>query len=136
MNPRGTLIRVKKFQVDEKRRKVVRIEEMLATLERTAVELEREVKVEQHRGSIRDASHFAYLAYAKGAVQRRENLKRSADDLKTELDVAKSELADALNELQILKLREERRQMPDPGPIRSQPSFLQYRLRQNRMISA
>ena len=36
MNPRGTLIRVKKFQVDEKRRKVMRIEEMLATLESTA----------------------------------------------------------------------------------------------------
>jgi flagellar FliJ protein len=95
MTPRGTLIRVKKFQVDEKRRKVVCIEDMLATLERTAVELEREVKVEQHRGSIRDASRFAYLAYAKGAAQRRENLKRSADGLKTELDVAKSELADA-----------------------------------------
>ena len=96
---------------------------MLATLERTAVELEREVKVEQHRGSIRDASHFAYLSYAKGAAQRRENLKRSADDLKTELDVAKSELADALNELQILKLREERRQMPDPGQYAASQVF-------------
>ena len=137
MNPRGTLIRVKKFQVDEKRRKVMRIEGMLATLESMADQLEREVKAEQHHAGIHDPSHFAYPTYAKAAAQRRENLKRSADDLKNELNAAKLALTDALGELQVLELREERRQMPDPTePRPSKPSFLQSRLRRNRVASA
>ena len=47
MKSRDTLIRLKKFQVDEKRRKVMQIESMIAEFERMANDLEREIKVEQ-----------------------------------------------------------------------------------------
>ena len=137
MNPRGTFIRVKKFQVDEKRRKVMRIEGMIATFESMADELEREVKAEQHHAGIHDPSHFAYPTYAKAATKRRENLKRSADELKTQLNAAKQALAEVLDELQILELRDQRRQMPELAePAPSRPSFLQSRLRRNRIVSA
>ena len=49
MKSRETLIRLKKFQVDEKRRKVMQIEGMIAEFERMATDLEREIKVEQDR---------------------------------------------------------------------------------------
>ena len=39
MKSRETLIRLKKFQVDEKRRKVAQIESMIAEFDRIAVEL-------------------------------------------------------------------------------------------------
>ena len=110
----------------------MRIESMLAALESMADQLEREVKAEQHHAGIHDPSHFAYPTYAKAAAQRRENLKRSADDLKTELNAGKLALTDALDELQVLELREERR--PEPQP--RQPSFLQSRRRRNRIVSA
>jgi hypothetical protein len=42
MKSRETLIRLKKFQVDEKRRKVAQIETMIAEFERMAGDLERE----------------------------------------------------------------------------------------------
>ena len=45
MKSRETLIRLKKFQVDEKRRKVAQIEGMIAEFDRMAVDLEREIKV-------------------------------------------------------------------------------------------
>ena len=89
MKSRDTLIRLKKFQVDEKRRKVMQIEGMIAEFERMATDLEREIKVEQDRAGIHDPTHFAYPTYAKAAIQRRENLKHSADELKAQLNDAK-----------------------------------------------
>src|SRR6478752_1674671 len=76
MKSRETLIRLKKFQVDEKRRKVAQIEAMIAEFDRIAGELEREIKVEQDRAGIHDPAHFAYPTYAKAATTRRENLKQ------------------------------------------------------------
>ena len=72
MKSRETLIRLKKFQVDEKRRKVAQIETMIAEFERMAADLEREIRVEQDRAGIHDPGHFAYPTYAKAAIARRE----------------------------------------------------------------
>src|ERR1700734_37227 len=100
MKSRETLIRLKKFQVDERRRKVAQIETMLAEFERRAPDLEREIKVEQDRAGIHDPGHFAYPTYAKAAIGRRENLKRSADELRTQLEDAKGALGEAFDDLQ------------------------------------
>ncbi|MBM3531047.1 MAG: flagellar export protein FliJ [Alphaproteobacteria bacterium] len=110
MKSRDTLIRLKRFQVDEKRRKVMQIEGMIAEFERMAGDLEREIKVEQERAGIHDPSHFAYPTYAKAAIQRRENLKRSADELRTQLDDAKAVLGEAFEELKKVELLDERDQ--------------------------
>ena len=110
MKSRDTLIRLKKFQVDEKHRKVVQIEGMIAEFERMASDLEREIKVEQDRAGIHDPAHFAYPTYAKAAIQRRENLKRSADELKGQLNDAKEALAEAFDELKKVELLDERDQ--------------------------
>src|SRR5690348_4585980 len=99
MKSRETLIRLKKFQVDEKRRKVAQIEAMIAEFERIATDLDREIKTEQDRAGIHDPAHFAYPTYAKAALTRRENLKRSADELKAQLDDAKAVLGEAFEEL-------------------------------------
>ena len=95
MKSRDTLIRLKKFQVDERRRKVAQIEVMIAEFERMAGDLEREIKTEQERAGSHDPAHFAYPTYAKAAMVRRENLKRSADELKAQLDDAKALLGEA-----------------------------------------
>ena len=111
MKSRDTLIRLKKFQVDEKRRKVMQIEGMIAEFDRMGVELEREIKTEQDRANIHDPAHFAYPTYAKAAIQRRENLKHSADELRVQLNDAKEALAEAFEELKKVELLDERDQM-------------------------
>ena len=108
MKSRETLIRLKKFQVDEKRRKVAQIEAMIAEFDRIAAELEREIKLEQDRAGIHDPAHFAYPTYAKAAIQRRENLTRSADELRIQLEEAKSLLSEAFEELKKVELLDER----------------------------
>jgi len=111
MKSRETLIRLRKFQVDEKRRRVAQIETMIAEFERMAVDLDREIQVEQDRAGIHDPAHFAYPTYAKAALQRRENLRRSADELKGQLDDAKAALGEAFEELKKVELLDERDQM-------------------------
>jgi flagellar export protein FliJ len=110
MKSRDTLIRLRKFQVDEKRRKVAQIEGMVAEFERMATDLDREILAEQDRAGIHDPAHFAYPTYAKAAMQRRENLKRSADDLKVQLDDAKAALGEAFEDLKKVELLDERDQ--------------------------
>lgn len=110
MKSRETLIRLKKFQVDEKRRRVAQIEGMIADFQRMSTDLDREIQTEQDRAGIQDPSHFAYPTYAKAAIQRRENLVRSADELRGQLDDAKAALGDAFEELKKVELLDERDQ--------------------------
>ena len=110
MKSRETLIRLKRFQVDEKRRKVAQIEAMIAEFDRIATELDREIKVEQDRAGIHDPGHFAYPTYAKAAITRRENLKRSTAELKGQLDEAQAMLGEAFEELKKVEMLDERDQ--------------------------
>lgn len=111
MKSRETLVRLKKFQLDEKRRKVAQIETMIAEFDRVAGELEREIRIEQDRAGIHDPAHFAYPTYAKAAIARRENLKRSVDELRIQLEDAKSALGEALDDLKKVELLDVRDQM-------------------------
>src|SRR5947209_8944185 len=111
MKSRETVIRLKKFQVDERRRRVAQIESMISEFERISSDLEREIKTEQDRSGIHDPGHFAYPTYAKAAIQRRDNLKRSANDLKIQLEDAKAALNEAFEEMKKLELLDEREQM-------------------------
>ncbi len=110
MKSRETLIRLKKFQVDEKRRRVSQIESMIADFRRMSADLEREIASEQERAGIDDPTHFAYPTYAKAAIARRENLLRSADELTAQLEDAQGQLADAFEELKKVELLDERDQ--------------------------
>ncbi len=110
MKSRETLIRLKRFHVDEKRRQVTQIETMIAEFGRMAADLDREIAVEQERAGITDPAHFAYPTYAKAALQRRDNLLRSGGDLKQQLDDARAALEEALDELKKVESLEERDQ--------------------------
>ena len=100
MKSRDTLIRLKRFQVEEKRRRVRQIELMSAEFTRMIGDLDREIVNEEKRAGISDPHHFAYPTYARAAGQRRDNLKRSIAELTAQQTDAKSALDDALAELQ------------------------------------
>lgn len=118
---RDSQLRLKRFQVDEKRRRVAQIEVMIAEFLRMAGDLDREISTEEQKAGIADVSHFAYPTYARAARTRRENLSRSADELKDQLADAKEKLEDALAELtkaQGLEGREKSAERADfPAPV-------------------
>jgi flagellar protein FliJ len=125
MKARNTLIRVKKFQLDEKRRKVAQMEAMIVDFQRIAGDLEREIVAEQERAGIYDPSHFAYPTYAKAAIARRENLKRSIDELEAQLRDARIALQESAEELKRVELLDERDQSRDRSAVdgREQTEF-------------
>lgn len=108
MKSRETLIRLLRFEVDEKRQKVSDIEAMVADFERMATDLERQIEVEQERAGVSDVNHYAYPTFAKAAIQRRDNLKASVDDLQGQLGAARDELSESFEELKKIEMAEER----------------------------
>ncbi len=84
--------RRRESQLDGSRQRIALMERMIADLDRTATDLDREILIEQQRARIYDPAHFAYPTYAKAAMLRRDNLKRSADELRAELAKTKEAL--------------------------------------------
>src|ERR1700739_408537 len=99
MKSRDTLIRLKRFQVEEKRRRVRQIETMVAEFTRMAIDLDREIVNEEKRAGISDPNHFAYPTYARAAVPRRDHLKRSIGELTAQIEEAKAAQEEAQAEL-------------------------------------
>lgn len=108
MKSRDTLIRLKRFNVDEKRRRVAQIEAMVAEFDRMAGDLDREIAAEEQRAGISDLGHFAYPTYAKAARARRDNLRHSADELKSQLSDAQAELGEAFEALKKVEILQDR----------------------------
>ena len=113
MKSRETLLRLRRFQVDEKRRKLAQIETMIAEFERMASDLEREIAAEEARAGISDKAHFAYPTYARAAIQRRDNLLQSANDLARQLDEARLEVEEAFEELKKFEILDDREQVKE-----------------------
>lgn len=113
MKSRETLLRLRRFQVDEKRRKLTQIETMIAEFERMAADLDREIAVEEARAGISDKAHFAYPTYARAALQRRDNLLQSANDLARQLDDARRDVEEAYEELKKFEIFDDREQVKE-----------------------
>lgn len=97
MKPRETLTRLRRLQIDETRRRVAQIETMIAEFSAMARELDRDIAMEEQRAGISDVTHFAYPTYARAARTRRDNLKRSAEELMGQLDEARRFLDEVLS---------------------------------------
>ena len=89
MRSRATFVRRSEFQADDRRQRLILMERMIADFDRIAADLDREILIEQERARIHDPAHFAYPTYAKAAILRRDNLRRSADELRAQLAKAK-----------------------------------------------
>jgi len=99
MKSRENLVRLKRFQVNEKRRQILQLDLMIAEFERMANELEVQIAAEEKKSGITDVNHFAYPTFAKAARQRRDNLRNSQSDLVQQKNVADTLLAEAEAEL-------------------------------------
>jgi flagellar FliJ protein len=98
MKARESALRLKRFEADEKARKVADIEHMIREFEGMANDLERQIKAEEERTGVKDPAHFSYSTFAKSASQRRDNLRASADGLKLKLEAAQRERDEALEQ--------------------------------------
>jgi len=122
MKSRDTLIRLKRFQLEEKRRRVRQIELMIAEFARMSSELDREIANEEKRSGISDPRHFAYSTYARAASGRRDNLKSSIAELMAQAEEAKAAQEEAQAELvkaEALESRDRGAERPIDSAVRA-----------------
>ena len=79
MKSRETLIRLRKFQVDEKRRRTVQIETMIAEFDRMTVELDREARTFLADADGIDCPDRAWFGFTAVGGESREVM--SADEM-------------------------------------------------------
>jgi len=121
MKARESALRLKRFEADEKARKVADLEHMIREFENMAADLDRQIRAEEDRTGIKDPAHFAYSTFAKSASLRRDNLRTSADGLKAKLEAAQRERDEALEQVARADTPETRaeprsRRRPDRAP--------------------
>ena len=116
MKSRENLVRLKQFQVNEKRRQLSQLDMMISEFDRMAGELEFQINAEEKKAGITDINHFAYPTFAKAARLRRDNLKNSQADLLQQKAAAESLLAEAeaeLSKAELLESRDGKRSEPE-----------------------
>ena len=117
MKSRDAQIRMKRFQIEERRRQVGQIETMIEEFGRMVSELDFEIAAEHRRTGIDDEKHFAYSTFARAARQRRTNLQTSISDLTQQLDTAKAALDLSMAELQREQEKLEREMGQEPARL-------------------
>jgi flagellar FliJ protein len=108
MKSRDAVIRLKRFEVEEKRRKVAEIESIIGEFNAMASDLDRQIAIEQERAGVSDINHYAYPTFAKAAIKRRDNLSNSVAGLEAKLAAARQELEEASEDLRKVELAQER----------------------------
>ena len=78
-------------QVADLKRRIPILKRLIADCDRLAADLDQEVRNEEDRVKIDDPANSAYSTYARATALRRDNLRRSADELRVHL--AKAEKA-------------------------------------------
>jgi TolA-binding protein len=74
------------------KRRIATMNHIITECDRIAADLDQEVRNEEDRVKIHDLSHSAYSTYAKATALRRDNLRRSADELRAHLAKAEGAL--------------------------------------------
>src|SRR6476659_3767802 len=79
-------------QVADLKRRIPILKRLTADCDNLATDLDREVRNEEDRVKIHDPAHSAYSIYARATASRRDNLRRSADELRAHLAKSKKTL--------------------------------------------
>lgn len=114
MKPTDTLIKARRFDLEEARRRVTQLEMMIAEFERMSGDLQQQIQSEETRAGISDPSHYAYPTFARAARQRRDNLAASINDLQVRLAEASETRDRAAADYEALIQRQDRAEETPP----------------------
>src|SRR5215831_5512890 len=109
MKRRGSLLRLKRFRVDELKRRLATLDEMKADLERKLQDLEDSVVREKQRAADSEIGRLAFPSFLQSIDVRRNNIKTTMADLERERSAQQDDLQTAFNDLKAFELAEEER---------------------------
>lgn len=107
MNRTDTLLRLKRFRVDEMKRRMASIEAMKADLDRKLADLDDNVIREKQRAGDSDIGRLAFPTFLRSIEARRENLRNTLKEIEREHAIAQAELTNAFQDLKALEVANE-----------------------------
>ena len=107
MNRTDTLLRLKRFRVDEMKRRIAAIEAMKADLERKLADLDDNVAREKQRAGDSDIGRLAFPSFLRSIEARRENLRITLKEIEREQAAAQLDLSNAFQDLKSLEVATE-----------------------------
>ena len=107
MNRTDTLLRLKRFRVDEMKRRMASIETMKSDLEKKLTDLDDNVAREKQRAGDSDIGRLAFPSFLKSIESRRENLRTTLKDIEKEYAAAQLDLTNAFQDLNSLEFATE-----------------------------
>jgi flagellar export protein FliJ len=109
MKRRDTILRLKKFGVDELKRRLATLDEMKADLEHKLTDLEDSVVRERARSNDSDIGRLAFPSFLQSIEVRRKNIRATMKDLEKERTAVQDDLAAAFQDLKSFEVAEEER---------------------------
>jgi flagellar protein FliJ len=107
MTRTDTLLRLKRFRVDEMKRRIASIDAMKADLERKLTDLDDNVEREKQRAGDSDIGRLAFPSFLRSIEARRENLRTTLKEIEREYAAAQQDLTDAFQDLKSLEVATE-----------------------------
>jgi flagellar protein FliJ len=107
MNRTDTLLRLKRFRVDEMKRRIASIEAMKADLERKLADLDDNVAREKQRAGDSDIGRLAFPSFLRSIEARRENLRTTLKEIEREQAAAQLDMSNAFQDLKSLEVATE-----------------------------
>ncbi|HYJ34970.1 MAG TPA: flagellar FliJ family protein [Rhizomicrobium sp.] len=107
MNRTDTLLRLKRFRVDEMKRRIAAIDAMKADLERKLTDLDDNVTRERQRAGDSDIGRLAFPSFLRSIEARRENLRTTLKEIEREHEAAQADLSNAFQDLKSLEIANE-----------------------------
>jgi flagellar export protein FliJ len=99
-----TLMRLKRFRVDDLKRRLVTLDGMKADLDRKLADLEESVARERQRANDSDIGRLAFPSFLRSIESRRENLKATLKEIERERATVQADLTAAFQDLKSLEL--------------------------------
>ena len=103
MKRQDTLIRLRKFRVDELKRRMGTLDGMKADVEKKLADLEETVARERQRASDSDIGRLAFPSFLRSIEERRENLRNTLKEIEREREACQGELTEAFQDLKSLE---------------------------------
>jgi flagellar FliJ protein len=107
MNRTDTLLRLKRFRVDETKRRIAAIDAMRTDLERKLADLDDNVAREKQRAGDSDIGRLAFPSFLRSIDARRENLRNTLKEIEREYASAQIDLNTAFQDLKALEFANE-----------------------------
>ncbi|HET7335565.1 MAG TPA: flagellar FliJ family protein [Rhizomicrobium sp.] len=104
MKRRDSLMRLKRFRVDEMKRRMATLDGMKADMERKLADLEDSVAREKQRANDSDIGRLAFPSFLRSIDVRRENLRATLKEIERERAMCQSDLTDAFQEMKSLEI--------------------------------